>query len=208
MKTSVKIILVICIVLCITSIFSILKYRNKVEKLSANLEFYTDSLNRYTKLYPSTDFKELKKENKELYNQLRDKEALIEAIEFEYKYKYESKENVVNKPIETDSLYQFKEQTDTIEYNLDIWATHIQKYKIRFNLTNKFLITRQQIENENRIEINSQLPGKIQDVTVWSKPTKKPRFGAGISIGAGYGFFTRKPDIFIGVTGTYLIWRK
>ena len=208
MKTSVKIILVACIALCIASIFSILKYRNKVEKLSANLEFYTDSLNRYTKLYPSTDFKKLKKENKELYNQLRDKEALIEAIEFEYKYKYKSKENIVNKPIETDSLYQFKEQTDTIEYNLDIWATHIQKYKIKFNLTNKFLITRQQIENENRIEINSQLPGKIQDVTVWSKPTKKPRFGVGISIGAGYGFFTKKPDIFIGVTGTYLIWRK
>ena len=181
-------------------------YKKQIKTLSNNVEFYIDSLNRYTKIYSSEDFSQLKKENKELYSQLRDKESLVEAIKFEYKYKYEGKEHSIDNSIQSDSCYRFQENTDTISYNLEIWATHIQKYKINFSLTNEFLITRQSIDNQNKIEINSQLPGKIQDVTVWTKPTKKKRFGAGISIGAGYGLITKKPDIFIGVTGTYLIW--
>lgn len=181
-------------------------YKKQIKTLSNNVEFYIDSLNRYTKIYSSEDFSQLKKENKELYSQLRDKESLVEAIKFEYKYKYEGKEHSIDNSIQSDSCYRFQENTDTISYNLEIWATHIQKYKINFSLTNEFLITRQSIDNQNKIEINSQLPGKIQDVTVWTKPTKKKRFGAGISIGAGYGLITKKPDIFIGITGTYLIW--
>lgn len=181
-------------------------YKKQIKTLSNNVEFYIDSLNRYTKIYSSEDFSQLKKENKELHSQLRDKESLVEAIKFEYKYKYEGKEHSIDNSIQSDSCYRFQENTDTISYNLEIWATHIQKYKINFSLTNEFLITRQSIDNQNKIEINSQLPGKIQDVTVWTKPIKKKRFGAGISIGAGYGLITKKPDIFIGVTGTYLIW--
>lgn len=182
------------------------RYKKQIKTLSNNVEFYIDSLNRYTKIYSSEDFFQLKKENKELYSQLRDKEFLIEAIKFKYKYKYEGKEHSIDNSIQSDSCYRFQENTDTVSYNLEIWATHIQKYKINFSLTNEFLITRQSIDNQNKIEINSQLPGKIQDVTVWTKPTKKKRFGAGISIGAGYGLTTKKPDIFIGITGTYLIW--
>lgn len=181
-------------------------YKKQIKTLSNNVEFYIDSLNRYTKIYSSEDFSQLKKENKELYSQLRDKESLVEAIKFEYKYKYEGKEHSIDNSIQSDSCYRFQENTDTVSYNLEIWATHIQKYKINFSLTNEFLITRQSVDNQNKIEINSQLPGKIQDVTVWTKPTKKKRFGAGISIGAGYGLITKKPDIFIGITGTYLIW--
>lgn len=181
-------------------------YKKQIKTLSNNVEFYIDSLNRYTKIYSSEDFSQLKKENKELYSQLRDKESLVEAIKFEYKYKYEGKEHSIDNSIQSDSCYRFQENTDTISYNLEIWATHIQKYKINFSLTNEFLITRQSIDNQNKIEINSQLPGRIQDVTVWTKPTKKKRFGAGISIGAGYGLIAKKPDIFIGITGTYLIW--
>lgn len=182
------------------------RYKKQIKTLSNNVEFYIDSLNRYTKIYSSEDFSQLKKENKELYSQLRDKESLVEAIKFEYKYKYEGKEHSIDNSIQSDSCYRFQENTDTVSYNLEIWATHIQKYKINFSLTNEFLITRQSVDNQNKIEINSQLPGKIQDVTVWTKPTKKKRFGAGISIGAGYGLITKKPDIFIGITGTYLIW--
>lgn len=182
------------------------RYKKQIKTLSNNVEFYIDSLNRYTKIYSSEDFSQLKKENKELYSQLRDKESLVEAIKFEYKYKYEGKEHSIDNSIQSDSCYRFQENTDTVSYNLEIWATHIQKYKINFSLTNEFLITRQSVDNQNKIEINSQLPGKIQDVTVWTKPMKKKRFGAGISIGAGYGLITKKPDIFIGITGTYLIW--
>ena len=184
------------------------KYQKTVNSLTKDVEFYVDSLNRYVKLYSSTEFSRLKKENKELYNKVKEKENLITAIEFEWKYKYEGLEHKVNNLEKSDSLYRFIEQTDTVGYKLDIWATHIAKYKLDFNLTNRFILTHQQVDGSNRMEINSYLPGKIQDVTIWTKPQKKTRLGMGISLGAGYGLFTRKPDIFVGITGTYLIWTK
>lgn len=183
------------------------KYQKRVDSLTKDVEFYIDSLNRYVKLYPSTEFSKLKKENKELYNKVKEKEDLITAIEFEWKYKYEGLEHQVSEFEKNDSLYRFTEQTDTVGYKLDIWATHVAKYKLDFNLTNRFILTHQQVGNDNRMEINSYLPGKIQDVTIWTKPNKKPRFSFGVSIGAGYGLFNKQFDIFMGVTGTYLIWK-
>mgnify|MGYP000624229255 CR=1 FL=1 len=182
------------------------KRNQEIKALQSQIEFYTDSLNRYTKLYSSGSFSDLKKENKELYNQLKDKEALVEAIKFEYKYKYESKEEEVSKPIETDSLYHFNVQTDTMGYDLKIWSTHLQKYKLLFNLTNNFTISRQQTGDNNRLEITSQLPGRIENVTSWTKKEKKQRFSIGPSIGVGYGLTTKKPDIFVGATLTYNLW--
>lgn len=197
-------VMISCLVLC----YKNYKYQKTVNSLTKDMEFYIDSLNRYVKLYPSTEFSRLKKENRELYNKVKEKENLITAIEFEWKYKYEGLEHKVNDLEKSDSVYCFIEQTDTVGYKLDIWATHIAKYKLDFNLTNKFILTHQQVDGSNRMEINSYLPGKIQDVTVWTKPQKKTHLGIGISLGAGYGLFTRKPDIFVGITGTYLIWTK
>lgn len=67
-------------------------------------------------------------------------------------------------------------------------------------------MTNQRIGDNNRMEITSQLPGKIGDVTMWTKPEKKKRFGFGVSVGAGYGVFNKDFDVFVGLSGTYLIW--
>ena len=179
-----------------------------IKALQNEIEFYTDSLNRYTKLYPSSKFFELKKKNEELYKQLKDKEALVEAIRFEYKYKYEGKEEVIDKQTEKDSLYHFNIQTDTIGYDLKVWSSHLWKYKLIFNLTNEFTITRQQVGDNNRLEINSYLPGKIENVITWNERQKKPRFSIGPSIGVGYGMFSKKIDLFVGATLTYNLWQK
>lgn len=193
------------IIILILLFLSIKKAREN-ERLLYEVEFYTDSLNRYTKVYNSESFSKLKKENKELYNRLKEKEALVEAVEFEWKYKYEGLEREVSELRKTDSLYTFKEETDTVGYDLQVWATHLAKYKINFNLTNKFLLTNQRIGDSNRMEITSQLPGKIGDVTMWTKPEKKKRFGLGLSVGAGYGVFNKDFDVFVGLSGTYIIW--
>ena len=165
-------------VILLVLLFLSIKKARENERLLYEVEFYIDSLNRYTKIYNSESFSKLKKENKELYNQLR----------------------------KTDSLYTFKEETDTVGYDLQVWATHLAKYKINFNITNKFLLTNQRIGDSNRMEITSQLPGKIGDVTMWTKPEKKKRFGLGLSVGAGYGVFNKDFDVFVGLSGTYLIW--
>lgn len=188
-----------------------LKYDSQTErtkKLQEDIEFYTDSLNRYTKLYSSSSFSSLKKENKELYRQLKEKEELVEAIKFKYEYEYKGQEQMVDKPIEEDSLYHFNVQNDTLGYDLKIWSTHLQKYRLSFRLTNEFTITRQQVGNDHRLEINSHIPGRIENVVVWNKEQKKSRFSIGPSVGFGYGIFSKKPDIFIGATITYNLWHK
>lgn len=188
-----------------------LKYDSQTErtkKLQEDIEFYTDSLNRYTKLYSSSSFSSLKKENKELYRQLKEKEELVEAIKFKYEYEYKGQEQIIDKPIEEDSLYHFNVQNDTLGYDLKIWSTHLQKYRLSFNLTNEFTITRQQVDNDHRLEINSHIPGRIENVVVWNKEQKKSRFSIGPSVGFGYGVFSKKPDIFIGATITYNLWHK
>lgn len=188
-----------------------LKYDSQTErtkKLQEDIEFYTDSLNRYTKLYSSSSFSSLKKENKELYRQLKEKEELVEAIKFKYEYEYKGQEQIIDKPIEEDSLYHFNVQNDTLGYDLKIWSTHLQKYRLSFRLTNEFTITRQQVGNDYRLEINSHIPGRIENVVVWNKEQKKSRFSIGPSVGFGYGIFSKKPDIFIGATITYNLWHK
>lgn len=188
-----------------------LKYDSQTErtkKLQEDIEFYTDSLNRYTKLYSSSSFSSLKRENKELYRQLKEKEELVEAIKFKYEYEYKGQEQIVDKPIEEDSLYHFNVQNDTLGYDLKIWSTHLQKYRLSFRLTNEFTITRQQVGNDHRLEINSHIPGRIENVVVWNKEQKKSRFSIGPSVGFGYGIFSKKPDIFIGATITYNLWHK
>lgn len=206
-----KVLLIVIGFLLFVLLYIWLKYDSQTErtkKLQEDIEFYTDSLNRYTKLYSSSSFSSLKKENKELYRQLKEKEELVEAIKFKYEYEYKGQEQMVDKPIEEDSLYHFNVQNDTLGYDLKIWSTHLQKYRLSFRLTNEFTITRQQVGNDHRLEINSHIPGRIENVVVWNKEQKKSRFSIGPSVGFGYGIFSKKPDIFIGATITYNLWHK
>lgn len=206
-----KVLLIVIGFLLFALLYIWLKYDSqtkRTKKLQEDIEFYTDSLNRYTKLYSSSSFSSLKKENKELYRQLKEKEELVEAIKFKYEYEYKGQEQIVDKPIEEDSLYHFNVQNDTLGYDLKIWSTHLQKYRLSFNLTNEFTITRQQVGNDHRLEINSYIPGRIENVVAWNKEQKKSRFSIGPSIGFGYGVFSKKPDIFIGATITYNLWHK
>lgn len=206
-----KVLLIVIGFLLFVLLYMWLKYDSQTErakKLQEDIEFYTDSLNRYTKLYSSSSFSSLKKENKELYRQLKEKEELVEAIKFKYEYEYKGQEQIIDKPIEEDSLYHFNVQNDTLGYDLKIWSTHLQKYRLSFRLTNEFTITRQQVGNDHRLEINSHIPGRIENVVVWNKEQKKSRFSIGPSVGFGYGIFSKKPDIFIGATITYNLWHK
>lgn len=206
-----KVLLIVIGFLLFVLLYMWLKYDSQTErtkKLQEDIEFYTDSLNRYTKLYSSSSFSSLRKENKELYRQLKEKEELVEAIKFKYEYEYKGLEQIIDKPIEEDSLYHFNVQNDTLGYDLKIWSTHLQKYRLSFNLTNEFTITRQQVGDDHRLEINSHIPGRIENVITWNKEQKKSRFSIGPSVGFGYGIFSKKPDIFIGATITYNLWHK
>lgn len=114
------------IILLVLLFLSIKKAREN-ERLIYEVEFYTDSLNRYTKIYNSESFSKLKKENKELYNQLKEKEALVEAVEFEWKYKYEGLEREVSELRKrTASIHSRKKPIRwdmTCRYGLHTWQS-------------------------------------------------------------------------------------
>lgn len=57
---------------------------------------------------------------------MKEKEELVEAIKFKYEYEYKGQEQIIDKPIEEDSLYHFNVQNDTLGYDLKIWSTHLQ----------------------------------------------------------------------------------
>lgn len=186
------------------------KEKKKTSFLQEELSYYNDSLNTYISQYPSTEFSSLRTENNKLYKQLKEKDDLIEAIQFKYNYLYKGKEEIVSDSTESDSLHHFVIQNDTMGYDLKIWSPHVYKYRLLFNLTNEFTITRQRLGNDwNRTEISSAIPGKIENVTIWTAAKeKRSRFSIGPSIGVGYGFINRKPDIYLGVTLTWNLWQK
>lgn len=184
-------------------------YRNEkksVASLTENVSYYNDSLKTYISQYPASSFNQLKEENRQLYEKVKQKDELIETIEFKYKYKFDSDEKVVGDSIQTDSLYHFIVQTDTMGYDLKIWSSNLYKYRLLFNLTNDFIITRQKFGDINHVEISSQMSGTIKDVTTWTKKEKQKRLFIGPSVGFGYGFLNKKFDIFVGGTLTLYIW--
>lgn len=202
--------LIILTILSITSTlyiyFLYTSEKDSIVALTEKLSYYNDSLHTYVNMYPSSSFESLKKENEQLYNELKEKDELIEAIKFTYKYNFDSTEKVIGDSIQTDSLYHISVQNDTIGYDLKVWASNFYKYRLLFNLTNDFTISRQKFGDINKTEIVSQLPGTIENVTNWTKKDVKKKFVVGPSVGFGYGFLNKNFDIFVGGTITWYLW--
>lgn len=76
MKNLYRIILISGMIIILILLFLSIKKARENERLLYEVEFYTDSLNRYTKVYNSESFSKLKKENKELYNRLKERKHL------------------------------------------------------------------------------------------------------------------------------------
>lgn len=107
-----------------------------------------------------------------------------------------------------DSLFRFKKESDTISYKLDITAPSVANYNLDFKLNNQFtIVKREDGKGNNQLDITSGMNGNITDVTAWSKRKKELPISFGIGVGAGYGLINNKPDIFVGATITYKIWK-
>ena len=50
---------------------------------------------------------------------------------------------------------------------------------------------------------------RVDNYTTIEKPTiyKQPKWSVNIGIGGGYGIINKKPDIYVGVTLGYNIWK-
>lgn len=189
---------------------------SKTKKLLEEVE-YKDSLNNYNKVYYDAKLSDLKKENKELYDSLKDSKNVIDyLVQFKYQKGHSTGIVYINK---RDTLYlsntneprtfvYTSEPNDTFEYKLSInsekepnWYSLDTKFKEKFTIVNK-----EDDNGLNHITIGGEQHGDIADVTVFKKKEKNgiiKRLRIGPSITAGYDPFNKKLGMVVGVGVTY-----
>ena len=182
-------------------IFQLHQSKQSTRHLTEEISYYTDSLHTYTSLYPSASFNSLKRENKELYNEVKRLKDLKEVIKYKYRTEYRTVTIYISNPsdevINKDTTYRLSNETDSISYSLLANVTgKLNYYKLYFKLSDTFKITRQEDNRFNRLNISSD-NGRIEGVTRWQKRT--PRLNVGLNAGIGYGILSKRPDLFVGV---------
>ena len=183
-----------------------------------------DTTGTYHKVYYEKKFKELKKENKELYDSLKHyKDKISYLVQFSHEKEYNTGEAHV-KPVIKDSIvndtgfikipnvyrtYEYtSEENDTFQYKLSVNSlTQPNWYNIKAKVKNKFTIVNKEDGNGmNHITIGSETSGDITDVTVFKKKEKRKfvdRLGIGPAVTAGYDPINRNFGIMVGVGITY-----
>ena len=213
------------IALLIVLIVGIVAYFNneleKKQKTIDEIEFI-DSTNTYNKYYYESKFKELKKQNRELYDSLKQyKDKIDFLVQFTHEKDYNT--GVVNtKPTIIDTnkddsvkvdtplvakTYEYiSEPNDTFQYKLDINSyTEPNWYLIQAKVKNKFTIVNKDEGGVNHVTIQPNNGGDISNVTVWKKNEKRSfwsRFSFGPSVTAGYDVVNKQWGIMAGASAT------
>lgn len=194
----------IIILLLILGIFGFIKHKDLVTKAK-----YQNG-HSYVQIYESTNIKQLKKENKELYDSIKKLSNVESAIEIKYKYKYVTDTIKVTKfkYFEKDSLYHYINDNDTIKMEIDVKAKDLQWLTNKITINDKFTIINREKDNVNQTVINHSPNVDIENVDIWHRENKTKwynNFHIGVQVGLGYGILNNKPDIFIGAGVSYTI---
>lgn len=148
---------------------------------------------------------ELKKENEELYDSIRKLSDVKEAIQVKYVLKRDIDTVYMNNTyIPTDSIYHYAQNSDTINYNLDIKGKDVEWFKLDFSIQDSLMLVTRSVNGQNETTISHTTNTSIEDVTVFVPKKKfsqkvKENIYFGVGVGAGYGVFNKKTDIYIGI---------
>ena len=148
---------------------------------------------------------ELKRENEELYDSIRKLSNAKEAIQVKYVLKRDIDTGYINNTyIPIDSIYHYAQNSDTINYNLDIKGKDVEWFKLDFSIQDSLMLVTRSANGQNETTISHTTNTSIKDVTVFVPKKKfsqkvKENVYFGVGVGAGYGFFNKKPDIYIGI---------
>ena len=148
---------------------------------------------------------ELKRENEELYDSIRKLSNVKEAIQVKYVLKRDIDTVYINNTyIPIDSIYHYAQNSDTINYNLDIKGKDVEWFKLDFSIQDSLMLVTRSANGQNETIISHTTNTSIKDVTVFVPKKKfsqkvKENIYFGVGVGAGYGVFNKKPDIYIGI---------
>ena len=190
-----------------------LKLKEKIDEIE-----FINKQHQYRKLYYEKEINSLKKDNRELYDSIKDyKNQVSWLVQFKYEKEYDT--GVVNvKPKADDSLssapkpevkeYTYKsELNDTMNYNLTVGSEkELAWYRLKVTLSDKFTIINRENGELNDVTIGGEHQGNITDVTVFTKKKKQSifsRFAIGPSIGYSYDFKSKSFGPTLSISLTY-----
>ena len=197
---------------------------NKKQKTVIDQIEYIDTAGTYHKYYYEKKFKELKNENKELYDSLKKyKDKINYIVQFYHEKEYNTGKIDTVKPIIKDSIVYdtipveipqvaktfeyISEPNDTFQYKLNVNSfTEPLWYSINAKVKNKFTIVNKEEGGMNHITIDPGNGGTISDTTIWKKKEKKSfwqRFSIGPSVTAGYDMANKQWGVMAGASFTY-----
>lgn len=166
---------------------------------------YNKTSTQYVNIASDKTLSELKKENEELYDSIKNLSNVKEAIQIKYITRYNSDTVYIGNVIqENDSTYHYTHTSDTIKYSLDINGSNVKWFKLGFSVQDSLMIVTRSNNGQNETTIVHSDKTDINDATVFIPKTTlsqklKERLYFGVGVGAGYGFFSKKPDIYIGI---------
>lgn len=221
-ETILKVVIITLAVFLLVLCGYIVHLNRKIQKNVQTIETVTTQDNKYTQFYYEREFKELKKENKELYDSLKSQQDYITSLsKFNYKVHHKVDTVIIEKNHElpqevenlADSTYCYSNETDSLSYNLLInsklepnWYALDVDVKDEFTIVNK-----QYSDGRLTTSIESGCKGEISDITAWQKSTKKKwyqRFAVGPAVTVGYDPINRNAGVVIGISATWNILGK
>jgi len=159
----------------------------------------------YITTYQSNTINKLKKQNRELYDSIKNKKDVKQAviIKYEYKYKGETIYIARNIPPMPDSIYTFLKKSDSISYTAKVkTASKPEWLSVDFNINDKLTLINREKNGKNELTITTN-GGVIGGTEVFNKKDNIDsfinRFAISINSGVGYGLITKTPDIYVGV---------
>lgn len=180
---------------------------------------YVDSNKTYNKIYGDGDFKDLKSENKKLYDSLRESKDKIDyLLQFKYEKSYSSgKVNLNGETMKNDSsksrdyIYE-SVPNDSFEYKLTINSEKEPNYyKLDTRFKDRLTVVNENENGVSHVTIKSEGKGNVGDVTVFHKKKKtkfSDRFAVGPSVTLGYDPWNKNVGGMVGVSLTYNILKK
>jgi len=189
---------------------------NRTKVIIDEIEFI-DSTKVYNQIYYEKTIRDLKKENRILYDSLLSKDKRIDyLIQFTAKKEYNTgKVEVKPNEEKADSVLNSKTyeytnaKNDTMSYTLKINSlTEPNWYSLSIKTSDKYTIVNKDYNDGiNHVTINNNTGGNtISDVTVFKKKEKtkfKDRFVIGPSVTAGYDPINKNIGVMVGVSVTF-----
>lgn len=174
------------------------------ENLIEDMQFNKNET-QYVSISDNKTLKELKKVNEELYDSIRKLSNVKEAIQIKYVTEYKTDTVYIGDLyIPTDSIYHYSQVSDTINYDLKIKGKEVEWFKLGFSIQDSLMIITRLSNGQNETTITHPTNTTIKNVTVFVPKKKflekvKESVYFGVGVGAGYGLFNKKPDIYVGI---------